>query len=215
MQSFVQTISLALFCLVLAACQSAYYGAWEKVGVHKRDILVDRVEDAREAQEDGQKQFKSALAEFKSVTAFDGGDLEKRYEALESEYEASERAATEIRDRIDAVDNVAKALFKEWRAELKEYTNPRLKADSERQLKATESRYRELLAAMKNAERSIDPVLGALKDHVLYLKHNLNARAIASLQGEVRTIDRDVDKLIADMQRAIQEADRFLAQLGQ
>lgn len=215
MQSIIRTLVLSVCCLILAGCQSAYYGAWEQVGVHKRDILVDRVEDARESQEDGQKQFKSALAEFKSVTAFDGGDLEKRYGALEAEYEASQRAATEIRDRIEAVDDVAKALFKEWRAELKEYTNARLKADSERQLAATESRYRELLAAMKSAERSIDPVLGALKDHVLYLKHNLNARAIASLQGEVRTIDRDVDKLIADMQRAIQEADRFLAQLGQ
>ena len=59
------------FCLagilLLTGCESAYYGAWEKVGVHKRDILVDRVEDAAEAQEDAKEEFKSALEKFSSV----------------------------------------------------------------------------------------------------------------------------------------------------
>ena len=53
----------ALFAAVLliAGCGNPYYGAMEKVGVHKRDIMVDRVESARDAQQDAQEQFKSAL----------------------------------------------------------------------------------------------------------------------------------------------------------
>jgi len=56
-------------------------------------------------------------------------------------------------------------------------------------------------------------VLATLQDHVLYLKHNLNARAINAIRGEADTIDTHVQHLINDMQRAINEADRFLAQL--
>ena len=40
---------------IVGGCSSTYYGAMEKVGIHKRDILVDRVEDARDSQEDAQE----------------------------------------------------------------------------------------------------------------------------------------------------------------
>lgn len=206
---------LLLTLLALAACQSAYYSAWEKVGVHKRDILIDRVEDAQQSQQQGQEQFKSALEQFKAVVAVEGGELESHYNKLNREYEASLAAANRIRDRIEAVDSVAKALFAEWRGELDQYSNARLKADSAQRLKATEQRYQQLIKAMRSAERSIEPVLTTLRDHVLYLKHNLNARAIAALKGEVQNIDADVQTLLATMQQSIKEADAFLAQLQQ
>jgi len=206
-------LALLSFTLLLSACQSAYYDAMERVGVHKRDILVDRVEAAQQAQVDGQQQFQSALDQFKAVVAVDGGELEKCYRSLDAEYQASIDAAETIRTRIAAVDAVAQALFKEWRSELGQYSNPALKAESEKNLKATQQRYQQLFAAMEASERSIKPVLATLQDHVLYLKHNLNARAINAIRGEADTIDTHVQHLINDMQRAINEADRFLAQL--
>lgn len=204
---------LVTLMLTLVACESAYYSAMEKVGVHKRDILIDRVEEARESQQEGQEQFKTALEQFKSVVAFDGGELEDRYNTLNDEYEASVAAADDIRERIDAVESVAKALFDEWRGELDQYSNARLKADSARRLRETESRYKQLIKTMRAAEQSIEPVLSTLHDHVLYLKHNLNARAIASLKGEVRSIDADVQRLVDNMQRSIREADTFIQRL--
>jgi hypothetical protein len=45
---------------------------------------------------------------------------------------------------------------------------------------------------MRRAEQSIDPVLAALRDNVLYRKHNLNASAVGALKGELASIDRDV-----------------------
>jgi hypothetical protein len=60
-----------------------------------------------------------------------------------------------------------------------------------------------------------DPVLDNLRDNVLYLKHNLNARAIAALRGELDTINTDVDRLIDAMEVAIAESDRFIAEMRQ
>lgn len=201
--------------LTLAGCQSAYYSAMEKVGVHKRDILVDRVEDARDSQQDAQKQFKDALEHYRSVVQVDGGKLEERYDRLNREYEASEASAKDVRARIDAVENVANALFREWERELDTYSNAKLKALSASDLKRTRQEYRVLLQRMQSAERSIEPVLSVLRDQVLFLKHNLNARAIGALQGEYRTLQRNVDQLVAEMQRAIDEADGFIRQLQQ
>ena len=204
---------LAFALLTLAGCQSAYYSAMEKVGLHKRDILVDRVEDARDSQQDAKEQFKDALERYRSVVQVDGGELEERYEALNSEFEASENSAREVRDRIDAVEDVAEALFKEWKQELDEYSNASLRATSQRNLERTQKDYRVLLQRMKAAEKRIDPVLDVLRDQVLFLKHNLNARAIGALKGEYRTLEGNVDQLLAKMQRAIDEADVFIRQL--
>lgn len=102
--------------LGLTGCQSAYYAAMEKVGVHKRDILVDRVEEARDSQQEAKEQFQSALDRYRSVVQVKGGELEARYEALNKEYLASESSAKEVRARIEAVEDVAEALFEEWEA---------------------------------------------------------------------------------------------------
>ncbi|ALO47625.1 DUF2959 domain-containing protein [Pseudohongiella spirulinae] len=206
--------ALSLLCLMaLTACSSAYYGTMERLGVPKRDILVSRIGEAQTAQEEGQQQFKDALEQFRSVVEFDGGELQQVYNRLETEFENSERAATRIRDRIAAVEDVAEALFDEWQDELELYSNPELRSDSERQLQATRDRYGRLMQAMNRAESTLDPVLDNLRDNVLYLKHNLNARAISSLRGELDTINTDVDNLINAMQAAIAESDRFIADM--
>ena len=56
-------------------------------------------------------------------------------------------------------------------------------------------------------------MLAALKDNVLYLKHNLNAQAVAALKVEFGQIDRDIDALIADVRQAIASSDEFIDSL--
>lgn len=207
---------LILVCcalLTLVGCQSAYYSAMEKAGIHKRDILVDRVEDARDSQQHAKEQFKDALERYRSVVEVKGRDLQKRYDALNSEYEASVMSARDLRSRIEAVEDVADALFKEWEGELKQYSNASLKSASAKELSRTRAEYRTLIQRMKAAEQRIEPVLSVLRDQVLFLKHNLNARAISSLHGEYRSLQGNVDQLLADMQRAIDEADTFIRRL--
>ena len=104
----------ALLIAALAGCQSAYYGAMEKVGVHKRDIMVNRVESVQEAQTDAKEQFESALAQFRSIIQIKDQDLAARYDRLNDEYEDSKAAAQSVTKRIDAVEDVSEALFDEW-----------------------------------------------------------------------------------------------------
>ena len=205
----------AAVLILLAGCESVYYDTMEQFGIHKREILIDRIEDAQDAQEDGQEQFKDALEQFQAVVNFDGGDLEVVYNKLNDEYEDSEEAAETIRERIDQVEDVAEDLFDEWTAELEQYSNAALRRDSERQLRETRRRYERLISSMRRAEKTIDPVLASLKDNVLYLKHNLNARAIASLKGELSTVNQDVENLISAMQRAIAESNAFIEDMQQ
>jgi len=211
-----KTIALsAVAGLLLAGCQSVYYDTMERFGVHKRDILVDRIEDARDDQEEAKEQFQSALEQFTAVVDFEGGRLQEVYEELNREFEQSEARADDVSESIAQVEDVAAALFKEWERELDEYTSASLRRQSERQLDRTKERYAQLIGAMKRAEARIDPVLNTFRDQVLFLKHNLNAQAIASLQSELVTIEDDVAALIAEMEDSISEANAFIEEMSQ
>ncbi|MBL4835453.1 MAG: DUF2959 domain-containing protein [Pseudomonas sp.] len=204
---------VSLLVLALAGCQSAYYGAMEKVGVHKRDIMVDRVESAQEAQTDAKEQFESALAEFRSIVQIKDQDLAQRYDRLNDEYEDSKAAAKAVTDRIDAVEDVSEALFDEWEDEIELYSSDNLKRQSATKLSQTRRQYQGLIRAMRSAEARMEPVLQAFQDQVLFLKHNLNARAIDSLQGELGSIETDVAQLIREMERSIAESESFISSL--
>ena len=208
-------LALAAATLVpLPGCASTGIAVRESLGYAKREQLVDRVEDARDEQAEAKEQFATTLDEFKALTNFDGGNLEKTYNKLKREYERSRDAAGDVSGRIESVERVANAMFSEWERELAEFSSDSFRRASERQLIDTRDRYNTLLSAMQRAESRMDPVLDLFGDQVLFLKHNLNARAIGSLDATVGELDDEIDRLIAEMNTSIEEADAFIEELG-
>ena len=199
-----------LLLLVLSGCQSMYYNTLEKFGYEKREIMVDRVGDARDAQAEAQETFRSALERFQSVVGAPDSDLQDKYDEISAAYEDSKSAAAEVNQQIEDVEDVAGALFDEWETELERYSNDRLRRDSANKLEQTKQRYESLITAMHRAAERMDPVLNAFEDQVLYLKHNLNAQSIQGLQGQLGEIEQDVNALIRDMEQSIAESERFI-----
>ncbi len=208
--------SFALSLALLAgSCTSSYYGVMEKFGHAKRDILVDRVEDGRDAQQDAKQEFQSALDSFKSVTGLATGDLENLYTRLNGNYADCSDSVDSVKERIESIEVVAGDLFSEWKQEIREIQSPDQRAKSEAMRKETLRQYDDVIAAMKRAESKMQPVLVDFKDRVLFLKHNLNANAIASLKGDLSSIEGNVGDLIKEMEDSIAEAERFIGSMAQ
>ncbi len=196
--------------LLFPACQQAYFKTMEQFGYHKRDLLVSSVIDARDSQEQAKEQFKSALEKFGAVINFQGGELEKTYNQLNSEFIKSEKRANTVNDRIDEVEDVAKALFKEWESELNQYSSQKLQAESKQQLEQTKDRYTQMMSAMRRAESKLEPILATFRDQVLFIKHNLNSRAISSIKTELTAVESNISSLVKEMEASIAEANSFI-----
>ncbi len=108
------------------------------------------------------------------------------------------------------METVAADLFVEWEAEIKQINDTKLKSSSKASLTQAKTKYKKLATAMNQSTNGMYPVLAKLKDYVLYLKHNLNARAVGALGNEVVSIEQEVTDLITDMNRSIKEPDNFL-----
>jgi outer membrane murein-binding lipoprotein Lpp len=199
--------------LALSGCSSAYYGTMEKFGYAKRDLLVSRVEKARDAQDEAKEEFQDALTQFLALTKVEPGEIKTVYDRLSSTLKDCEARAAEVHERIEAVDDVSQALFKEWAGEAAMIQDPADRRESERLLRETRTRSDALLRTMQTAASRMDPILTKFRDKVLLLKANLNAQAVAGLSGSARTLEADVTRLITDMENSIREAEAFLATL--
>ncbi len=196
--------------IFITGCSTAYYATMEKFGKEKRHILVDNVEDVQDSQTKAQEEFKDALTRIKELYSFEGGDLENFYDKLKGSYEDCDSRSKQIEKRINNVEEVATDLFTEWQAEINQINDAKLKASSRQSLSDAKLKYQKLNSVMNKSTKGMYPVLAKLKDYVLYLKHNLNAKAVGSLGGEVVSIEKDVETLIKDMNLSIKEAEDFI-----
>lgn len=212
-----KNLLISILLLSLTACgttQNIKYSVLEKAGIHKRDILVDRIEKTSEVQEEAKEDFQSAYERLSELVDVDDAGLESQYKKLQNAVDVSENRSNELQSRIASVDSVAKDLFAEWREELTQYTSANLRRQSENNLKMTEQRYAVIYRQMQNSYARVQPVLQVLQDNTLYLKHNLNARAISGITNEVLSVEDKVAQLIVQMEKSIRESKQFIDSMG-
>lgn len=205
--------AVALALVGAGGCSTTYHAAMEQLGWAKRDILVDRLQGARNSQDDAKTAFADALQRLRAVAAVQGGALEHEYAASRSAYDEASQGADEARTRVAAVPPAAGALFTEWRGELAEITDARLRARSQERYQAAQRRYDRVLAAMQRADAAMTPVLATLQDQVLLLQHTRTPETVAGLRSALTAIAADVDTLAIALENAIAEADQFITQL--
>ncbi len=204
--------------LVLAAgtgvaCRSAYYAAWEQLGREKRDLLQNDVEKVAGDEKRAAESFTTALDRLRALGTVDAPELERQYDSLKADLAHAEDRAQTVRARVRSIEGISSDLFEEWEREIETMTSTDLKQKSRAKLAATRGRYNALHRTLVRAEASMDPVLARLRDQVLYLKHNLNAKAVSGLDVQVGEIEADVLDLVEQMRASIAEADAFLGTL--
>ncbi len=203
-------LTFLALALMMGGCQTTYYTVWEKLGKEKRHLLRDNVKKASEEQKEATEQFTDALTRMKEMYGFEGGELEDVYDKLKADFDESESRANAVHKRVAMVERIANDLFSEWEGEIKQITSSKLRTQSRATLQESKRQYARLHRAMKKTESRMDPVLDQFRDNVLFLKHNLNAKAIGTLKREAGKIEVEVESLIADMQASIAEAETFL-----
>jgi hypothetical protein len=208
------SLSVIVFSLLLSGCHSTYYKAMSTLGKEKRDILVQRIKDAKKDQDQTKQKLQTTMESFQALTGFKGGSLEKSYKRLNSDYESAASQADKLHDKIQSIDQVSNDLFKEWQGEINAMDNGKLKSQDSVMLRNAKTRQATYMRAMRRTEEQIAPVLKAFHDQVLFLKHNLNARAIGSLKNTSAGLQSDVAGLVQSIDASSQEADKLISSLA-
>lgn len=218
MKNLILTFAILCSGILTISCQSTVdkavrdtkYSALEMFGLQKRDLLQREVANARDEQKEATEDFKDALQKLKALYNIPKGPYDDAYEDLNEAYEDAKKQSAEVTQSIKKVETVAGDLFLEWEKEINEIGTPELKVASAQSLNKTKKKYSEMITTLKSSEKRISPILSKLKDHVLYLKHKLNAKAIGALQGESMRIQVQIEQLVEDINKAVKAADQFI-----
>jgi tetratricopeptide (TPR) repeat protein len=189
-------------------------GAYKASGQYKRDLLLDRIEKARQSHEQAKKQFEVVLANYSNIIDANAGDIRGEYNKLNRECKRARKITKDINRSVQDVQDVGKPLFRSWEDELSEYKNEDIRRTSEEQLEIARSNYLKLVHTMKSSESIISTVLTSLNDQVLFMSHNLNTKALSLFGKEVTSLKGKVDELVKHMQNAIKDAETFVDENG-
>jgi hypothetical protein len=201
--------SLAAVALALASCSSPELGPRDSFGFEKRDLLVARVEDGRDAERAAKAQFEAALDALRAIDA-PAADQAASYAALESAYESSSDRSDDLAANIRAIEQVAGELFAEWRAEIDQSSDAGAKSSELDKLASWQRRCGRLTGALDRVQSRLEPTLAAFRERVLLEKQDLAAPAAAterdaSVEADVRLLE-----LVRELDAAILETAGFV-----
>jgi DNA-binding transcriptional regulator YbjK len=199
-----------LLALLCTSCSTVYYNFWEFLGQEKRELLQSELENITEDQSDAKDEFADTLSKIRSEYSYKEGKLEKTYDELSTDYNSLNDNAKSLSKRIEKAQEIASDLFSEWKSEAKKITNTKFRKDSLSKRVITMTKFKLTVKAIKNVESKMKKVLVKLNDRVLFLKHNLNAKAIGKVKIELMNIEGDIIALIKQINESNEQANSFI-----
>jgi len=203
----------AIVLLSLVSCSTIYYNTWEFFGQEKRDILESKMENVESSQESASEQLQDSLEIIREKFNFKEGELEETYDDLSDDYDNFEKRSRDLEQRISSAQEVADDLFEEWKEEAYSLDNRTYRKNSLSKRSKTMKSFSRALVSTKKVQKKMDTILKQYKDHVIYLKHNLNAKIIGKLEVEMQSIVKDVQSLIKEIEASKNKTSEFISTL--
>jgi chromosome segregation ATPase len=205
---------LLLLVILSTSCSTVYYNFWEFLGQEKRELLQTELENITEDQSDVKEDFQDTLTKIRSEYSYKEGSLEKTYDELSGDYKSLNSQAENLSKRIVKAQDIASDLFQEWKEEAWKITNIEFRKESLKKRVSTMTKFKVTVKAIKAVESNMQRVLTKLNDRVLYLKHNLNAKAIGKIKIELKNIEGEIVALIKQINRSNDQANSFIKEMN-
>jgi hypothetical protein len=127
------------------------------------------------------------------------GDAKVAYGELQVCIERSQKQARQLRASIEPMRLSAESVFRQWTTDLEAFGSSRMRQRSQMRLDETQARYRTVQATAQSALISYDAFNNDLRDHALFLSHDMNASAVAELAGDIKLLREVLLELDARM----------------
>jgi chromosome segregation ATPase len=213
---FVRSTSLALLALTAGGCSSLGGAFLIFGGSHApQGDLVARARGAEHETQELHTDFAASFHLYQRLTAPQAVQLQQLSEEFEDSVEACEDRAEDLSERMDSIRRETESVVENWTAELGRFSSEAVRKKSEAQMRDTEAYAQRLQAALERLQGRAQPVLLKLQDYALFFDHNLNARAIATLQDTYRDFDGEFKALESELGKTQAEITAFLAHFAE
>ena len=182
--------------LLLAGITGCALFSGKKGGPAQVDDLAGSVERTYVDSELSKERVRAAVHALQAIveTSYDG-DAVAAFAVFLEAIEASEQQAERLRSSVESMKGAAEPVFKQWNDDLDEFTSAEMRQRSTARLAATRQRYDSIVAAVDPAQAAYDALNKGLRDHALFLSHDLNPASLTAIRDDVRNLANLADDL--------------------
>ena len=160
------------------------------------DDLVASVERVNSELDASKTKLLGAVQTLQKVTAPDfKGDAVEGHKELVRAIDDSEDQTDDLRKSVERMQAEAEPVFNQWTKDLEGYSNPEMRQRSQARLAAARERYDAVVAAVTPVLVECEAVNQTLGDHALFLKHDMNPAALATIQDDVKKVAKEAADL--------------------
>ncbi len=185
-----KTLAVGLLFLGTPAC-ATFNGlfASSSNGPSQVDNLVSSIETVYVNSEVAKEKVELAYAKLQALTSADfAGNAVQAYNDFVVAVEDSEAHAETLSESVAPMKDMAGPVFEQWARDLSSYQSTTMRQRSQARLAATRERFDAVVAAADPAVATYELYNRNLRDHVLYLKNDLNPAALGAVQAEVKQV---------------------------
>jgi len=151
----------------------------------------------------------AALDGLDVIVEADYADPVVAYQEFVDSIEASEKQAESLRDVYEPMQDAAEKLFKQWSKDLEEFSSLSMRQRSQSRLLKTRQRYDMIVAAVEPALMSYDQLNQSLRDHALFLGHDLNPEAVTTIEADAEELGKQVEALDAQFDTCLEASQTY------
>lgn len=203
----------ALSLFFLCSCTTVYYKSWELLGREKRDLLSSNIESLKGEQEDAKEEFSDVLERMRSEYVGEKQSLAETYSDFKSDYDDIKDEVDDVTSRLNRIDGLAKALFKEWLVEANEFDSREYRRKSLAKRGETMRSFNKYMKSTRALEAGMNQSLKSLQDEVVFLKHNLNSQIVSQFNVKLATLEKDMEKIIGKIEKSIEGTDSYIKEI--
>lgn len=183
--------------------------------------LARSVDAALDSHREAEALLLAGLNEIEALPR-DAGEIDNSYRRARTILYTADAGHDLARRRSQTVELRGSTAIQDWTRDLRDLDDRAMRAQSRERRDRVEEAYLALAEAMREADRSRVPVLGAIQDRVLLLKHDRDASGAgvnAELGGAIvparsEALQRRIAELRAATQRVDDEGRRFRDVVG-
>ena len=197
---------LLILPLFFAACSTT---GWD--GARSRvSELTACVEQVNTAATTMRTRTAEALAQLRALTE-GGQDVAAACARMNQSIDAAEQQATTLREAVAPMKAAATHVFEQWDRDVAAIANEDLQQRGRTRLQRSKERFAAIVAAADGAQLTLDNFHRALRDHMLFLGHDLNRESLREVRAELLTVAASQKEADTQLDSCIKAAHTYVS----
>jgi hypothetical protein len=161
-----------------------------------------------------QQNIDAAVTNLQSLTSQEAMDLRSSYERLSTAVNTLDAQVADLTDQAQVIKARGNAYVKDWEQELGSYQSSAIRLRSAERLNQVTEDFRKISQQFEATGQSLRLLLANLKDVRLYLKTDLTAAGVASIQEQLGGVTNEAALAQQILQSLLNELNRVGRELS-